>query len=145
MERCLEVGQKIFLLSAYETSAADFFQTLVRNKADLMLDVRQGNTSQLCGFTKKKDLAFFVPQLTGADYIHDVVFAPDRELLDLYTKYHMPWEDYAREYEKIIRKRDGVAHFKERYGKYHSVCLLGTATRKRRSHNEVLRDLLLNS
>jgi hypothetical protein len=67
VERCLEVGQKIFLLSAYETSAADFFQTLVRNKADLMLDVRQGNTSQLCGFTKKKDLAFFVPQLTGAD------------------------------------------------------------------------------
>ncbi len=137
--------QNIFLLSAYEISAAKFFQTLRQQKVDLVLDVRRGNTSQLCGFTKEKDLAFFVPQLTGAQYVHDLTFAPDKELLDLYTKHHMPWETYAREYRKILAKRQGIAHFKEQYSGYQSVCLLGTATKKRRSHNEVLQAILMES
>ncbi|MCR5757281.1 MAG: DUF488 domain-containing protein [Selenomonas sp.] len=136
--------QKIFLLSAYEISAADFFQKLQREQTDLLLDVRLGNTSQLCGFTKRRDLAFFVPQLTGAEYIHDLDFAPDKKLLDLYTKHHMPWEDYAREYQKLIHQRNSIARFHERYGDYPTVCLLGTGTKKRRSHNEVLKKLLLS-
>ena len=63
--------QQLYTLSAYETAAADFFARLTAEKTDLVLDVRLKNSSQLCGFTKEKDLAFFVPRLTGARYVHD--------------------------------------------------------------------------
>lgn len=50
--------QHIFLLSAYEITAAAFFQKLKQERTDLVLDIRLNNTSQLCGFTKEKDLSF---------------------------------------------------------------------------------------
>ena len=128
--------QHIFLLSAYEITAAAFFQKLKQERTDLVLDIRLNNTSQLCGFTKEKDLSFFVSQLTGAAYIHDLDFAP--------TKEHLPWNEYATAYLKLLNQRHGERLWEERYKKYGSVCLLGTETKKRRSHNEVLLDVLQN-
>lgn len=134
--------QNIFLLSAYEIKAKDFFEKLLFEKADLVLDVRLRNTNQLCGFTKENDLSFFIPQLTGAVYIHDLEFAPTKELLNMYMKRNITWEQYAEQYEKLMAERDVAARYRNKYGKYHSVCLLGTGTKKRRSHNEALVKIL---
>lgn len=136
--------QHIFLLSAYEITASAFFQKLKQERTDLVLDIRLNNTSQLCGFTKEKDLSFFVSQLTGAAYIHDLDFAPTKQLLDGYIKEHLPWNEYATAYLKLLNQRHGERLWEERYKKYGSVCLLGTETKKRRSHNEVLLDVLQN-
>ena len=130
--------QHVFLLSAYETTAMDFFERLKAEGTELVLDVRLNNSSQLCGFTKMKDLAFFVPQLTGAVYIHDLELAPTKGLLELYTHKRIDWEDYAAEYLRLLRERRGAALYHARYDDYRSVCLLGTGTKKRRSHNEIL-------
>lgn len=132
----------IFTLSAYETSAEDFFGALRAQKCDLVLDVRLKNTSQLCGFTKKKDLTYLVPQITGACYIHDEGFAPTDDLLDRYLKKHIDWDAYSAEYLKLIEARGGRQRFESLYGAYRSICLLGTATKKRRSHAEALAGLL---
>ena len=75
---------KIYTLSAYETSAQEFFSSLRRHQTDLVLDVRLKNMNQLCGFTKRKDLKFLVPELTGATYVHDLRFAPEDVLLERY-------------------------------------------------------------
>ncbi|MGN1023019.1 MAG: hypothetical protein ACI4OJ_05945, partial [Lachnospiraceae bacterium] len=61
---------EFFTLSAYETSAEAFFTALKDHHTDLVLDIRLHNSNQLCGFTKERDLAYLVPALTGADYIH---------------------------------------------------------------------------
>ena len=50
----------IHTLSAYETSAEEFFKRLVDWKVDLVVDTRLKNTNQLAGFTKRDDLAYFV-------------------------------------------------------------------------------------
>ena len=134
--------QRLYTLSAYETTAAAFFSRLAAEKTDLVLDVRLRNTSQLCGFTKEKDLAFFVPQLTGARYVHDLLFAPEPGLLDLYTKQHIGWEVYGEEYRRLLEQRKAVEQYGQRYAKFSSVCLLGTQTLKRRSHTQVLYALL---
>lgn len=135
-------GREIFTLSAYETGAREFFGELRRRQADLVLDVRLRNTSQLCGFTKEKDLAYLVPALTGARYLHDLRFAPSPALLRAYQQKQLDFEGYRQGYEREMAERQSCAYFREQYGGYERICLLGTATRKRRSHSEVLLDLL---
>ena len=134
--------QNIYTLSAYETTAAAFFQRLREMHTDLVLDIRLNNQSQLCGFTKEKDLAFFVPQLTGAKYQHDLTLAPTKELLDMYTKKIIGWDAYRDEYLTLLEARQGKAHYREQYARFGCVCLLGTQTKKRRSHSEALYQVL---
>ena len=130
--------QKIYRLSAYETTAAEFFQRVAAEETDLVLDVRLNNSSQLCGFTKKKDLEFFVPKLSGAKYVHDLLFAPDKGLLELYTKKRIGWEEYSDAYDLLLDKRKAMAIYAKKYKDFACVCLLGTQTKKRRSHTEIL-------
>lgn len=133
---------EIFELSAYETSAELFFETLKQHHTDLVLDVRLKNSNQLCGFTKEKDLAYLVPAITGARYCHDLAFAPSPSLLDAYLHHVINWETYSRWYQKEIAETHAIDHYQNEYGNYQHICILGTATRKRRSHSEVLIRLL---
>ena len=41
-----------------------------------------------------------------------------------------------------MEERNAIPQFIERYGEYDSVALIGTATKKRRSHAEVLHKLV---
>ena len=74
----------INVLSAYQTTAEEFFDKVIAWKADLVLDVRLKNTNQLAGFTKQEDLAYFTRVIAHADYAHDVEFSPSKTLLDQY-------------------------------------------------------------
>lgn len=129
-------------ISAYETTAEEFFGNLEDWAVDLVLDTRLKNTNQLAGFTKKNDLAFFVPKIVNAHYEHDLLFAPAPTKLERYLNGNIGWEDFASSYEDDIRARRAPEQFFERYGDYSSVALIGTATKKRRSHVEVLQKML---
>jgi len=133
---------KIYTLSAYETSARDFFESLRQHKTDLVLDVRLKNTNQLCGFTKRNDLAYLVPTITGAAYVHDVRFAPNEVDLEKYLHKWCTWDEYRKAYKKQMRKDKMPDLFKKLYGSFKIICILGTATKKRRSHSGALRELL---
>lgn len=135
---------EIFTLSAFETSAGPFFNALLSRKAGLVLDVRLKNTNQLCGFTKQKDLEYLIPRITGANYVHDLRFAPTPELLKLYQAQLIDWEEYRKQYEMLIHSRGAEQIFQSTYGAYSCVCILGAATKKRRSHSEALKQLLTN-
>jgi len=132
----------IFEISAYQTSASEFFAKILQNHADLVLDIRLKNESQLCGFTKGKDLAYFVPKICHAAYVHDRFFTPEPGLLDRYIHNWIQWEQYSSEYRSVMEAKNAVGYFQEHYGNYPGVCLIGTATNKRRSHSEVLCELL---
>lgn len=133
---------RVFAISAYQTSAEEFFGRLEREGAQLVLDVRLRNTNQLAGFTKKRDLAYFVPRLSGARYEHNLAFAPEPDMLDDYLKKRIDFDQYAKRYEELMEDRGALRMFRELYGGYGVVALLGTATRQRRSHAEVLERLL---
>lgn len=132
----------IHTISAYETSAEDFFGRLADWRVDMLLDTRLKNTNQLSGFTKRDDLAFFADKVAHAQYAHDKLFAPAPTMLERYLNGNIGWESYASAYRADMEKRAAVAHFLERYGDFESIALVGTATRKRRSHTEVLADML---
>lgn len=136
------VKPQIYAISAYQISAQQFFKELLESQVDLLLDVRLKNQSQLCGFTKKADLAFFVPQICKAKYVHDLKFAPEAGLLDRYVKHWITWEEYARRYKEKMEEQDVEQYFWDKYGHYKCICMLGTETKQRRSHTEVLLQIL---
>ncbi len=133
---------RIETISAYETSAEAFFGRLEEWDTDLVLDTRLKNTNQLAGFTKRDDLAFFANRIAHARYEHDTLFAPAPTMLERYLHGNIGWDAYADAYREDMRERDAVSLFFERYGDSASVALVGTATRARRSHVEVLKNML---
>jgi len=50
------------------------------------VDVRLNNTSQLAGFAKRDDLEFFLKEICQAEYHHQPMLSPDKDLLDGYKK-----------------------------------------------------------
>lgn len=129
-------------ISAYEITAEEFFTDLIDWKTDVLIDTRRKNTNQLAGFTKKADLEYFVPTIAHADYAHDLLLAPEPMTLEQYLKGALSWDEYAKRYRADIEQRKSIDHFFDTYGDADSVCLLGTATHKRRSHVEVLKDMI---
>ena len=49
---------KINVLSAYQTTAEEFFNKILGWKATLVLDIRLKNTNQLSGFTKQEAVSY---------------------------------------------------------------------------------------
>lgn len=132
----------INVLSAYQTTAEEFFTKLLDWKTDLVLDVRLKNTNQLSGFTKQEDLDYFTHVIAHADYVHDPEYAPSKDLLDDYLDNGLPYEDYFAQYAQEMEERGAIPAFFEKYGKYESIAIVGTATKKRHSHAEELLKLL---
>ena len=56
---------KINVLSAYQTTAEEFFNKILGWKATLVLDIRLRNTNQLSGFTKQEDLEYFPHEIAA--------------------------------------------------------------------------------
>jgi uncharacterized protein (DUF488 family) len=82
---------KIFTIGFTKKPAREFFGKLRRPGLVRLLDVRLNNVSQLAGFSKRDDLAFFCESVLGIQYIHLVQLAPTQELLDAYKKAKGEW------------------------------------------------------
>lgn len=63
------------------------------------------NSSQLAGFSKREDLAFFLNEICDAEYVHEPLLAPTPELLQAYKKNKGSWEDYEREFLQLMARR----------------------------------------
>lgn len=85
--------------------AKDFFSKLKDAGVKRIIDVRLNNVSQLVGFSKKDDLAFFAKEILKADYIHEPELAPTQDLLDKYKKEGGDWAEYEKKFMALIKKR----------------------------------------
>jgi uncharacterized protein (DUF488 family) len=96
---------KLFTVGFTKKTARRFFELLCSSKARRIVDVRLNNVSQLAGFAKKEDLAFFAKAICGMDYVHLPVLAPTQDLLDEYKKRGGDWQSYEREFLDLMRQR----------------------------------------
>jgi len=96
---------KAYSIGFTRKSAEDFFQILKDHNIRRLVDVRLHNNSQLAGFTKSGDLAFFLRQILNAEYQRVVDFAPTQELLSSYRKGSISWDEYANGFLKLIKER----------------------------------------
>ncbi len=67
--------------------------------------MRLNNSSQLAGFTKRDDLSFFLRELCGAEYLHEPLLTPTRDILDAYRKGREEWPGYERRFLELMRDR----------------------------------------
>ncbi len=67
--------------------------------------MRLNNSSQLAGFAKREDLPFFLEELCGAEYLHEPMLAPNREILDAYRKGREGWPGYEKRFLELMRER----------------------------------------
>ena len=96
---------KVFTIGFTKKSARQFFDTLRRSGAKRVVDVRLNNVSQLAGFAKRDDLAFFLKEICGMDYIHVPDLAPTQEMLDDYKKLKGDWRTYETRFLDLMRQR----------------------------------------
>ncbi|MGE0542815.1 MAG: DUF488 family protein [Dehalococcoidia bacterium] len=96
---------EIYTIGFTKKSAGEFFGTLKDAGIKRLIDVRLNNSSQLAGFTKRDDLAYFLRAICDADYVHEVLLAPEQDLLDEYRKRKGSWEDYERAFLDLMASR----------------------------------------
>jgi uncharacterized protein (DUF488 family) len=96
---------EVYTIGFTKKTAEEFFGALRRAGIKRLLDVRLKNTAQLAGFTKKDDLAFFLKELCGAEYIHEPLLAPTKEIMDRYKKEKGTWEEFEKEFLALMKDR----------------------------------------
>ena len=96
---------KIFTIGFTKKSAEQFFDILRSSGAKRVVDVRLNNVSQLAGFAKRDDLAFFLKEVCGMDYVHLPDLAPTQEMLDEYKKLKGDWKTYEARFLDLMDKR----------------------------------------
>ncbi|HEY7974514.1 MAG TPA: DUF488 domain-containing protein [Ktedonobacterales bacterium] len=96
---------EIYTTGFTKKTAEQFFESLRRSGIRRLLDIRLNNSSQLAGFSKRDDLAYFLREICDADYQHEPLLAPTQELLDEYRKQKGSWEAYERRFLALMRER----------------------------------------
>lgn len=96
---------RVFTIGFTKKSARQFFDLLRRSGARRVVDVRLHNASQLAGFAKRNDLAWFLSELCGMDYAHLPALAPTRQILVEYRKGGGDWSTYETRFLDLMRSR----------------------------------------
>lgn len=97
---------EVYTIGFTKKSAREFFEALRRAGIRRLIDVRLNNASQLAGFSKRDDLAFFLAEIGAIDYRHMPELAPTAEILRAYQKKEIDWEEYERRYAALLAERD---------------------------------------
>lgn len=103
---------KIYTIGYTKKSAEEFFNILKNNGIRQVVDIRENNTSQLTGFTKKNDIVFFLKVILNASYIHLPDIAPDRRIREGYKK-SKDWQWYELNFLRLMEERNIISWLKE--------------------------------
>jgi uncharacterized protein (DUF488 family) len=95
----------VYTIGFTQTSASRFFGTLKQHGIRRLIDVRLNNVSQLAGFTRRDDLAYFLREILRADYVHEPQLAPTTELLSAYRKKQIDWATYELRFLQLMAER----------------------------------------
>lgn len=95
---------KIYTIGFTQKSAENFFKILRISGVKNLLDIRISKDSQLAGYTKRKDLPYFLKNLVNMEYHDMAVLSPELSMMKEFRKTG-DWEKYKRDYLRLIRDR----------------------------------------
>lgn len=113
---------KIYTIGFTRKSAEVFFNRLITNGVEKVIDVRLNNISQLAGFTKKDDLKYFLKTIGGISYEHQPLLAPTNELMGAYKSKKIAWPEFERQFRLLLWERQVETRIKP--GTLDRACLL---------------------
>lgn len=88
-----------------KSTAERFFERLLDAKVKTLVDVRLNNTSQLAGFAKADDLAYFLKRIGGIRYVHQPLLAPTDTMLKAFKKEKGDWGVYQGRFLQLMEDR----------------------------------------
>ena len=88
-----------------QTSAKGFFERLKVAGVRSVIDVRLHNTSQLAGFAKADDLAFFLGEIGGMTYRLEPLLAPSDDILKAFKRDKGDWRVYEASFLSLMAER----------------------------------------
>jgi len=96
---------RVFTIGFTRKTAREFFDKLRRPGLARVIDVRLNNVSQLAGFTKRDDLAFFCQAVLSIGYLHVPELAPTQLMLEKYKKNAGDWLEYENKFLALMSDR----------------------------------------
>jgi len=123
-----------------KTTAARFFDRIRLSGAKTVVDVRLHNTSQLAGFAKAEDLAFFLKSICNVAYVHKPILAPTDDILKAYKKEGGDWGTYKRLFLNLMADR----RIEERLepDSFANTCLLCSEDKPHNCHRQLVCEYL---
>jgi len=123
-----------------QTTAEQFFERLLSGGVKRVLDVRLHNTSQLAGFAKADDLAYFLKKIGDIQYVHHPLLAPTDPMLKAYKKDKGDWGVYQGRFLALMAERKIEDRFKPEL--FHGACLLCSEATPHHCHRRLVCEYL---
>lgn len=131
----------IYTIGFVGKTAQQFFEKLQHAGVKRLIDIRLNNVSQLAGFTKKKDLEYFLRAIAGIQYRHCDDLAPTKDILDSFKKMkEMDWADYERRFNALLELRLPEAHYLPQ--EFDEACLLCSEEMPDNCHRRLVAEYL---
>ncbi|WP_424813388.1 DUF488 family protein [Roseococcus sp. YIM B11640] len=122
------------------TTAERFFERLGGAQVKRVIDVRLHNTSQLAGFAKSDDLAWFLRTINGTGYVHAPELAPTEELMKFFKTDKGDWKVFERGFRALMKERRIERELKPSF--FAGGCLLCSEPTAERCHRRLVVDYL---
>lgn len=132
----------IFTIGFTQTSAERFFKRLKDARVARVLDIRLHNDSQLSAFAKAGDLPYFLRELVGASYEHDLRLAPDEALLAAVRKEKLPFDQFQSRYRRLMASREVPGALDREGFERQRTALLCSEARADACHRGILAEML---
>jgi uncharacterized protein (DUF488 family) len=123
-----------------KTSAEEFFKRLLDAGVRTVIDVRLHNTSQLAGFAKAEDLAFFLRRIGDIEYVHEPLLAPTDQMLKAYKKEKGDWRAYEERFRGLMSERQIENRFAPEM--FDGACLLCSEATPHHCHRRLVCEYL---
>jgi uncharacterized protein (DUF488 family) len=123
-----------------QTTARGFFERLKAAEVRSVVDVRLHNTSQLAGFAKADDLAYFLQTIGGIGYRHEPLLAPTDEILKGFKKNKGDWRVFESQFMALMAQRQIEAKLKPAL--FEGGCLLCSEATAHNCHRRLVCEYL---
>jgi uncharacterized protein (DUF488 family) len=132
--------QKVSTIGFTKSNAENFFERLFRSGVKKVIDVRLNNTSQLAGFAKSEDLAYFLKKMGGIQYVHQPMLAPTDGMLKAFKKEKGDWGVYQGRFLELMAERKIETRLKPEM--FDGTCLLCSEATPHHCHRRLVCEYL---
>lgn len=123
-----------------KTNAKGFFERLLSSGVKVLYDIRLHNTSQLSGFAKADDLAFFLEKIGGIKYQHQPMLAPTDVMLKAFKRDKGDWNEYQQKFLNLMAERKIEDRFTPSL--FEGACLLCSEATPQNCHRRLVCEYL---
>lgn len=135
---------KLYTMGFTKKSAEQFFTLLQERGITRLVDIRLRPNGQLAGFTKRDDLAYFLPNIINCEYHHMPSLAPTKEILSTYRR-DGDWGKYVEQFEALMDRRNVPFSLDRTFYEEKACCLLCTEPTPEQCHRRLVAERIARS